>query len=247
MTIHRIEVDEYECELCHYRWINRVNGVDKPIPQRCAKCKRQDWDEGQRRKRIMERPPMTPEAAGLRTKIKNLHNVYYWKYKNWTWPNDNKLDLKDYWDFELVTMFLSLQNPRPTARELHDIIYSPGTTLGLDSQNQYRLSGFVPDPDRGPGWLKYDRKEFPKVLESDKQKVFFEMEAMIVKQHGKGWRRKARRMIRDAKKRKQEEREKQEREWLEEEKKNPASKKYHDLIRGIRGELTPEATAEAAA
>jgi hypothetical protein len=142
-----------------------------------------------------------------------------------------------------VTMFLTLRNPRPTARELHNIIYPPGTAIGLDSQNQYRLSGYVPDPDKGPGWLKYNREEFPKVVESDKLKIFAAMEAMIIKQHGKGWRKKAKRMIKDAKRERQEAREKQQREWLEEEKKNPKSTEYHDLIRAIQGQLSPEATA----
>src|SRR5262249_16550974 len=46
MPINRVEVDEYECVLCGYKWINRVNGKDGPIPKRCAKCKHQHWEKG---------------------------------------------------------------------------------------------------------------------------------------------------------------------------------------------------------
>ena len=27
-----------------YKWINRVNGKDGPVPKRCAKYKRLNWD-----------------------------------------------------------------------------------------------------------------------------------------------------------------------------------------------------------
>ena len=47
MPIHTIEVNEYECSLCGYKWINRVNGEDKPVPKRCASCKRQRWEKGE--------------------------------------------------------------------------------------------------------------------------------------------------------------------------------------------------------
>jgi hypothetical protein len=46
MPITRVEVDEYECAKCGYKWISRVNGKDNPRPIRCAKCKRWDWNEG---------------------------------------------------------------------------------------------------------------------------------------------------------------------------------------------------------
>ena len=46
MGLARIEVDEYTCELCGYKWINRVNGKDGPVPKRCAKCKHQHWERG---------------------------------------------------------------------------------------------------------------------------------------------------------------------------------------------------------
>jgi hypothetical protein len=46
MGITRIEVNEYTCELCGYKWVNRINGEDRPIPKRCAKCKHQHWEKG---------------------------------------------------------------------------------------------------------------------------------------------------------------------------------------------------------
>lgn len=46
MPITRVEVDEYQCARCSYKWISRVNGKDRPKPQRCAKCKSLDWNEG---------------------------------------------------------------------------------------------------------------------------------------------------------------------------------------------------------
>ena len=46
MPIAKIEVDEYECAKCGYKWISRINGINKPRPIRCAKCKLWDWNEG---------------------------------------------------------------------------------------------------------------------------------------------------------------------------------------------------------
>jgi hypothetical protein len=46
MPIARVEINEYECALCGYKWVNRVNGKDGSIPKRCAKCKHQHWEKG---------------------------------------------------------------------------------------------------------------------------------------------------------------------------------------------------------
>jgi hypothetical protein len=46
MPIHKIEVLEYECAKCGYKWINRYNGKDGPKPKRCAKCKHKFWEQG---------------------------------------------------------------------------------------------------------------------------------------------------------------------------------------------------------
>ena len=44
--MQKIEVTEYECAKCHYKWINRYNGKNNPTPKRCAKCKNKFWNEG---------------------------------------------------------------------------------------------------------------------------------------------------------------------------------------------------------
>jgi hypothetical protein len=169
MTIHRVEVNEYECRLCGYSWINRVNGKDGPIPERCAKCERYGWDEMALSR---NRHPMTPKEAGLRTRIKNLPRLYYMIYKYHALPYDSeerdKLTIKDVWDIELLRMFLTLDNPRPTVAELENVLYPPDIALGLDSQNWHRYRGMVPDPNR-QGWLIDRPKEFRKVLDSNRK------------------------------------------------------------------------------
>jgi hypothetical protein len=44
MPILKIQVNEYEYINCGYKWINRVKGKDGPVPKRCAKHKRLNWD-----------------------------------------------------------------------------------------------------------------------------------------------------------------------------------------------------------
>jgi hypothetical protein len=46
MPIHTIQVTEYECGHCGWKWINRINGNDdRPIPLKCPKCKRLNWND----------------------------------------------------------------------------------------------------------------------------------------------------------------------------------------------------------
>jgi hypothetical protein len=40
-----VEVKEYQCSRCGYKWIARKNGVDKPTPKTCSKCKTALWDK----------------------------------------------------------------------------------------------------------------------------------------------------------------------------------------------------------
>ena len=66
MPIHTIQVSEYECVHCGYKWINRVNGQDRPMPKNCAKCKRFHWNgkgEG------LGYNPITPRERGMRMKL----------------------------------------------------------------------------------------------------------------------------------------------------------------------------------
>jgi hypothetical protein len=66
MSIHKVEVSEYTCGTCGWKWISRVNGKDRPVPQRCAKCKSRNWNRGR----------ITPEENGLRRRIRGFKTLY---------------------------------------------------------------------------------------------------------------------------------------------------------------------------
>ena len=66
MPITRIEVNEYNCMQCGYKWINRINGEDGPIPKYCAKCKRSTWNG----------EAMSAKEKGLRAVIINMGEFY---------------------------------------------------------------------------------------------------------------------------------------------------------------------------
>ena len=165
MPIERIQVLEYECARCGYKWINRVNGHDGPIPQKCAKCKRSGWNGG-------EKDLITPTEMGLRRRIKYFETLYEYAplYCGITidWPNG------------LCEKFLDI-DPRPTIEELKQVLYPPGG-LGLTSQNHYTHRGFVPDPDM-PGQWKYDKEEYSKTLKRE-AKNRIELMLQIMKSRG---------------------------------------------------------------
>jgi hypothetical protein len=126
MPIHTIQVSEYECVHCGYKWINRVNGKDGPKPKNCAKCKRVHWngkDEGSGYN------PITPSERNLRVRL----------YKFEGYP-----DGRQYRPNALCEKFLSL-NPRPTMQELYEALYplkyDPHKT---DKNSYYHL---IPDHD----------------------------------------------------------------------------------------------------
>ena len=177
MPIHKIEVSEYECAHCGYKWINRVNGKNGTVPQRCAKCKRSAWNTGENEAR------MTPKEAGLRTRIKNLYRVYrlsVWRLTS-PMPDLKTFSVEDYLNPEVVAKFLALDNPRPTIAELIGALYPPGLQLGLDSQNHVRKEGWYPNPEK-TGWLKHDRwpcKKYLDVVKSDAQKQQQAMQQVI--------------------------------------------------------------------
>lgn len=70
----------------------------------------------------------------------------------------------------------------------------------------YIACAAAPNPEK-PGWLKYNPDEFPSVLEADKQKIFTEMKKIVIEREGEGWRKKAKRMMKEAEKRRQKQRE----------------------------------------
>ena len=165
MPVERIQVSEYECVRCGYKWINRVNGHDGPVPQKCAKCKRLGWNGG-------DKDLISPTEIGLRRRIKYFKSLYecapLYSGINIDWPNG------------LCEKFLDIK-PRPTIEELEQVLYPPGG-LWLTSQNQFTRRGVVPDPDR-PGQWKYDREEYLKILKQEAQKRI-EIMLKIMKSRG---------------------------------------------------------------
>lgn len=105
MPIHNIGTKEYECGHCGWRWMNRRNGRDGPVPKCCANCKRTNWNDPSK--------AFTPEELGLRRKIKGFRNVYQYQ-RNVDWP------------YDISDVFLQIQNPRPTYRQLKNIVYPFG-------------------------------------------------------------------------------------------------------------------------
>ena len=166
MSIQKIEVSEYACEKCGYRWINRINGKDGPIPERCAKCKRENWNG----------EDITPKESGLRRRVKGLKQLYDFAVFHWI----AKLDPADCtinWSNELTDIFLNL-NPRPTIQELKQVIYPAGLAIKpLNSQNQLTNLGFVPDPNEKQA-LIHNPKEHVKLRREEakrRQEIMFQI------------------------------------------------------------------------
>jgi hypothetical protein len=155
MTISRIQVNEYHCVKCGYKWINRFNGKEGPIPKRCAKCKKRNWDD--------EKDGITPEENGLRRRIRGMKKLYEYSSTYWDTPS-----VADYWNSGLADRFLNL-NPRPSIAELRQVIHPPGLVIGLTSQNQNTWRGYVPDQQK-PGGMKYDEKEYLRTLRFEAKK-----------------------------------------------------------------------------
>jgi hypothetical protein len=154
-TISQVEVNEYQCILCKYKWINRVNGKDGQIPSRCAKCKARRWNEGK----------MTAEENGLRRRLRGMKKLYEHVAIDFIISDPS---ISECWDTELTERFLSLY-PRPTVNELKQVVYLPRLVIGLTSENRYSWKGFVPSLENPGGW-KYDKKEYLRILRSEAQK-----------------------------------------------------------------------------
>jgi hypothetical protein len=151
MPIYKINVKEYSCAHCGYRWINRTNGKDGPIPKNCARCKRSNWNSGvSQRTRLQEN--------GLRRRIKGFKEIYALANNYF---NRDKYGITEtiIWSEELTEKFLNL-TPPPTIPELKTVVFPPGLRLEpLDSQNHFYRRGCAPDPER-PGYLKYSPKSW---------------------------------------------------------------------------------------
>jgi cytochrome c2 len=155
MAISRVQVNEYQCVKCDYKWINRFNGRDGRVPKRCAKCKRHNWND--------KKEGITPEENGLRRRIKGMKKLYEYSSSYWDTPS-----IADYWNSGLADRFLNL-NPRPSVAELRQVIYLSGLVVGLTSQNQNIWRGYVPDPQK-PDAMKYDEKEYLKTIRLEAKK-----------------------------------------------------------------------------
>ena len=167
MPVSKIQVNEYHCIKCGYKWINRVNGKDGSIPTRCAKCKTSNWD----------RDAISPKVNGLRRRIKGFKQLY--KYAGSYWSDHS---IADCWSDELIEKFLNL-NPPPTITELGRVAEPPGLVIRpLTSQNQYKRRGLVPDPEK-PGWLKYDKEKYIEILKQEAQKRQQVMQQIIETRH----------------------------------------------------------------
>lgn len=151
---------------CGYKWINRINGKDRPIPVRCAKCKKRNWNR--------EEDDISPEERGLRTRIRGIGDLYENSSLRWSDPL-----IRDFWDNDLADKFLRL-SPRPAIGELRKVVDIPGLKIGLTSQNQNRRRGYIPDPQK-PGWLKYDREKYIETLQWEARKRQELMQQVIEK------------------------------------------------------------------
>jgi len=167
MTVSRIEVNEYQCVLCKYKWINRINGKDGRFPNRCAKCKARNWNEGK----------MTPKENGLRRRLRGMKKLYEHVAADFFISDPS---ISTCWDNELTEKFLGLY-PRPTVDELRQVVLASGLAMGLtEYQKRYSWKGFVPSIEHPHAW-KYDKKEYLRILRSEAQKRQDIMRQIIVR------------------------------------------------------------------
>ena len=157
MPIHTIQVSEYECVHCGYRWINRVNGKDGPMPKNCAKCKRFHWNgkgEGSGYN------PITPRERSLRVRLYKFEG-----YRNYQLGAG-----RQYSPNALCEKFLSL-NPRPTMQELRQALYPLGWNPHNTDKNSY--IHLIPDPDPNrphrPGRINMKLDNSPWIPDPDRE------------------------------------------------------------------------------
>ena len=137
--------------------------MDGPVPERCAKCKRTNWDEGS----------VSPQEVGLHRRIRNVGKFY--QVASLQWPDDSR-PIGTVWDKKLVEQFLNLY-PRPTRKELEDVFssrqdsYSSEFKLSITGSygGSHTRWGWVEDPDR-LGYAKRDRQAYIDLLVSEAEK-----------------------------------------------------------------------------
>lgn len=157
MPFRPIQVTEYECAKCGYKWINRINGKEGLKPKRCASCKRWDWEEGYltRLEKRIRRDILKVEDNPI--KFSTLDGT-----GSYSIPTD------------LCTTFLSIY-PRPTLDELR-IVLNPICYLGpFDHRHRPLLhkGTCIEQMDCGPGWRRKSYSTGPYDLDD---KIYDEME-----------------------------------------------------------------------
>jgi DNA-directed RNA polymerase subunit RPC12/RpoP len=150
MPIHKIQVLEYECQHCGYKWINRINGKDGAVPKNCAKCKRRYWKGDDQ----VYEDTITPAERGLKVRL--------YKFEGYD-AREGFGGSTSYRPNELCKKFLNV-DPKPNIHELNHALYPLGW-------NPHKRRNLIPDPDR-PDYLKYDfeGKEYQKLLEEETKK-----------------------------------------------------------------------------
>jgi hypothetical protein len=130
MTISEIVTKEFTCNQCNYKWINRFNGKDQPIPKRCSRCKSHNWNR--------KGGNIVGIEKSLRARIRGMKKRYEGASFTWLSPF-----IQNCWDSELAEKFLNL-NPRPTIEELRLVL--KGSRIRFNFKDPYKAQGFVPDP-----------------------------------------------------------------------------------------------------
>jgi len=159
VPFHKIEVTEYECAKCDYKWINRINGKDGPKPIRCAKCKRWDWEEGY----------LSIIEKRLRRDLLRIESV---ETSHPTMFGERGVNIVP---TDLCAAFLSTY-PRPTVRELETVL-NPISYLGPHNHYGFRSHGgtCTEKTDCGPGWIpitggyRYDREKADEMERNEKE------------------------------------------------------------------------------
>jgi hypothetical protein len=164
MPIRKVEVTEYQCAKCSYRWINRINGKEGQKPRRCANCKRSDWEEGylSSRQKQLRRDLLKIEKNQVKYPTVFGDTAFF------PIPTD------------ICAAFLGIW-PRPTEHELrvvlnpicylgpYDHSWRPNYSHRGTCSDQIRCCpGWIPIPNE-PGRYAYDEKINENMIKKEKE------------------------------------------------------------------------------
>jgi hypothetical protein len=147
MPTHIIQVSEYECGHCGWKWISRINGKDRPVPLKCAKCKRPNWN-------YPAEDTLGYTERGLRARLQNLE-------PDETSPKYMRRNIQE--PNELCKKFFNLK-PRPTEKELAQALYPYGYDIHGRNVNHIRQ-----DP-QDPSSMIFNHEEWLKLQEQEPEK-----------------------------------------------------------------------------